>query len=89
MEREHDEDVMEMNEIPPIASGRVHCAVPNVGSMIDGTDRRISRSSNAKMSGHHGKHYRHTSHRHHNKMGAIKAKSKVSFRGAAHTTKRG
>jgi hypothetical protein len=46
-------------------------------------------NANAKMSRHHGKHYRHTSHRHHNKMGAIKAKSKVSFKGAAHTTKRG
>jgi hypothetical protein len=34
---EHDEDVMEMNEIRPRASGRVQRATPKVAAMIDGS----------------------------------------------------
>ena len=44
-------------------------------------------NTNVRAGKHHNRHYSH--HRHHKSVAAIKAKSKVSYKHAAPTTKRG
>jgi hypothetical protein len=65
-------------------------AIAKTSEIKAATTKPSVMNANAKMGRHHAKHHRHHRHyKHHKKMGSLKTHSKVGFKHAAPTTKRG